>query len=156
MRILLVRPAADTVYMRALYKVINLEPLGLEYVAAGVSDKHEVQILDMTIQEDFDGLSEALTSFDPHIVGTTGYSCESRPVKRVHARAKEFNRDILTVAGGVHATVVTEDFNDPNIEVIVRGQGVFTFKEIDLHSFIRAGGIEVHYIIDSPGRDVVK
>jgi len=37
---------------------------------------------------------------------------------------------IFTVVGGHHATVVPEDFNLPQIDVIVMGEGVNAFKEV--------------------------
>ena len=41
MRILLVRVAADTRYMRAMYQVVRMEPLSLEYLGAAIKADHE-------------------------------------------------------------------------------------------------------------------
>jgi radical SAM superfamily enzyme YgiQ (UPF0313 family) len=48
---------------------------------------------------------------------------------------------VLTVVGGHHATVVPEDFASPDIDLIVMGEGVFTFKEI-VARFERGEGFE--------------
>jgi radical SAM superfamily enzyme YgiQ (UPF0313 family) len=43
---------------------------------------------------------------------------------------KEWNPKILTVVGGHHATIRPDDFLSSSIDLIVRGEGVFAFKEI--------------------------
>ena len=50
MRILLIEPAKSPVSM-AGEDVFLFEPLALEYVAAGVTDDHEVKILDQRIDD---------------------------------------------------------------------------------------------------------
>jgi len=39
MRILLVRPMTQTRYLQALYPVVKVEPLALEYIGAGGSEE---------------------------------------------------------------------------------------------------------------------
>jgi radical SAM superfamily enzyme YgiQ (UPF0313 family) len=133
MRILLVQPISNTRYMRALYPVFTAEPLALEYVAAGVSSEHDVKILDMRLENGYEGLQQALEGFEPDVVGTTALTCEANAAKRVHAYAKDFNSRILTVAGGIHATTAPDDYIDKNIDVVVIGEGTFTFKELVQH-----------------------
>jgi radical SAM superfamily enzyme YgiQ (UPF0313 family) len=103
------------------------EPLALEYIAAGVMENHDVEILDTRID---DSLTETLERFGPDIVGTTGYTIHLNNCKQILKTAKDFNDAILTVIGGHHATVRPEDFADTYIDIVVIGEGVFTFQEI--------------------------
>jgi radical SAM superfamily enzyme YgiQ (UPF0313 family) len=68
--------------------------------------------------------------FQPDIVGITGYTVHVNVVKKLFEEIKHWNQNTLTVVGGHHATVLPEDFNTPNIDLIVIGDGVFAFQEI--------------------------
>jgi radical SAM superfamily enzyme YgiQ (UPF0313 family) len=103
------------------------EPLALEYVAAGVAEGHDVRILDLRLEDD---LESALEGFRPHVVGITAYTVHVNSVRRLCDAIKRWNPAALTVVGGHHATVVPEDFATPSIDLIVLGEGVFTFREI--------------------------
>lgn len=103
------------------------EPLSLEYIAAGINNFCDVKLLDMRLEN---GFEELLKRFNPDMVGITAYTVDVNTVKRILKKVKEFNEKILTVVGGHHATVKPEDFFDKDIDLIVIGEGVFTFKEI--------------------------
>ncbi len=103
------------------------EPLELEYVAAGVLDKYNVRILDMRLDK---SLEKHLAEYAPDIVGLTSYTPQVYITKDLCKKIKAFKPDILTVVGGHHATLVPQDFCDPAIDVVVIGEGVFTFREI--------------------------
>ncbi len=102
------------------------EPLALEYLAAGVRKNHDVKIVDMRIEDDLDSV---LNSFHPDAVGITAYTVHVNVVKRLFEKIKKFNPEIFTIVGGHHATLVPEDFNAHTIDLIVMGEGVFTFRE---------------------------
>ena len=103
------------------------EPLALEYLASGVRDHHDVKILDMRLENDLDAV---LNSFKPDVVGITAYTVHVNVVKKLFEKIKKNNLEIFTVAGGHHATVIPEDFIVPCIDLIVIGEGVFTFREV--------------------------
>jgi radical SAM superfamily enzyme YgiQ (UPF0313 family) len=44
-------------------------PLGLDYVAASISKKHNVKIIDMNIVQNYENLSSEITAFNPDVVG---------------------------------------------------------------------------------------
>jgi radical SAM superfamily enzyme YgiQ (UPF0313 family) len=44
-------------------------PLGLDYVAASISEKHNVRIIDMNIVQNFENLSSEISAFNPEVVG---------------------------------------------------------------------------------------
>lgn len=103
------------------------EPLALEYLAAGVMPDHNVKILDMRLEKNFE---QVLTEFKPDIVGITAYTAHVNVVKNLFEQVKKYNSGVLTVIGGHHATVAPEDFISPYIDIIVMGEGVLPFREI--------------------------
>jgi radical SAM superfamily enzyme YgiQ (UPF0313 family) len=103
------------------------EPLALEYLASEVREHHDVKILDMRFENDMDTV---LNSFKPDVVGITAYTVHVNVVKKLFEKIKKYNSEIFTVVGGHHATVMPENFVIPFIDLIVIGEGVFTFKEV--------------------------
>lgn len=122
------------------------EPLALEYIGASVND-YEVKILDMRIERN---LRKILCNFQPQVVGITAYTVHVNVVKNIFKEIKKINRKILTVVGGHHATVSSCDFLDENIDIIVIGEGVPSFKEIiekfeNNKNFKDIAGIAINY-----------
>jgi radical SAM superfamily enzyme YgiQ (UPF0313 family) len=112
---------------------LHLEPLELEMVAAGVPLEDEVVIQDLSFEKDpVLGFQDKVRSFDPQIVGFTGYSSQSSLVKNLAALTKKINPKITTVVGGTHATIIPADYvkNGEGIDIIVRGEGGTAFAEI--------------------------
>lgn len=130
MRILLVRVAAETRYMKAMYRVVRMEPLSLEYLGAAVRADHDVKIVDMRLEGGWEGLRRTIEAFEPHVVGIGGDTCEANGCKKVLSIAKEIDRGILTVVGGIHATTMPSDFLHPAIDIVCINEGVFAFREI--------------------------
>ncbi len=126
MKILLVKPPTGEMVAPGDEVFMN-EPLELEYVAAGVSDRYDVRILDMRLDK---SLEKHLAEYAPDIVGLTSYTPQVYITKNLCKKIKAFNPDILTVVGGLHASLVPQDYCDRDINIIVRGEGVFTFREI--------------------------
>lgn len=126
MKILLIEPdKADVVIGGDDFSVY--EPLALEYIAAGVINDHEVKILDLRFENNLD---EVLEEFSPAVIGITAYTVHVNTVKVLFEKIKSWNPKVLTVVGGHHATIMPEDFISQHIDVIVIGEGVFTFREI--------------------------
>lgn len=125
MRILLVRPRPPK-HTLGLKNIMICEPLELEYLAAGVRD-HDVKIAD----EILGGRTlDIIGQFKPDVVGTSSYITGVNEVRRICREAKSYNPKIVTVVGGVHATVVPEDFCRPEIDIIVQGEGIETFRDV--------------------------
>lgn len=133
MKVLLIQPpSADPVSD----KIFMFEPLALEYLGAGLKlDGHTVELLDARLEPDIEA---AFRRFQPQVVGLTGYTSHLNIAKGIAARLKELFPALFVVVGGHHATVRAEDFNDPNVDVVVLGEGVFTLRE--LLNAIEAGG----------------
>lgn len=109
-------------------QIFLFEPLALEYLGASLKmDGHEVCLLDARLEPDMEG---AFGRFRPDLVALTGFTSHVNIIKDIARRLKGLNPDILTVVGGHHATVCPEDFNEPDIDMVLIGEGVFTLREI--------------------------
>ena len=140
MKILLVHPAVSP---RVSFQDFMLAPpLPLEILAACLPD-HDVRIVDLRC----DGvLTEELESFQPDVVGVTCITPEVYAAMDVMREAKAYNERILTVVGGIHASLVPEDFQKEFADVIVLGEGETPLPEILMchektESFERVHGI---------------
>lgn len=123
MRVLLVRPDPPP-YTIGLKDLMICEPLELEYVAAGIKG-HEVEIFDMILEKD---LPAKLRAFKPDVVGTSSYITGVNKVKAICRAAKRSAPGVLTIVGGVQATLVPGDLADPGVDIIVRGEGARTIS----------------------------
>ena len=125
---MLIQPPSSTAFMD---KVFMYEPLGLEYLGAGLKeDGHEVLLVDARLEPD---VETAFRSFQPDIVGLTGYTNHLTIVKNMAIRFKELDPKVYVIVGGHHATVRLKDYNIEAIDVVVLGEGVFTLREILNH-----------------------
>jgi len=128
MKVLLVYPdtSPESVIPR---KLINIEPLGLEYLAGAIPE-YEVEILDMKMENSWE---KRIEGFQPDVVGITGTVIHTHRMLEVLKKVKEFNRYTLTVVGGTHATLMPNDFNHPAVDVIIPGHRVLSFKKLLLN-----------------------
>lgn len=135
MRILLAQPAPFEKGRLGLENMIWMsEPVALTAIAGAVPG-HEVRILDMRIEE-ATVFADTLRTFRPDVVGVTSMTTDCYQAKALLYSAKRWSSDVLTVVGGHHPTLSTEEFFEPYIDVIVRGEGEHTFNEL-LTSFER-------------------
>ncbi len=132
MRILLVKPNPQLLVAKRLQEgFLHLEPLELEMVAGGLAPEDEVVIQDLSFEKDpVAGFLNKVRTFDPQIVGFTGYSSQSGMVKKLAAETKKINPGITTVVGGTHATIIPADYNTDGIDIIVRGEGGTAFRSL--------------------------
>jgi radical SAM superfamily enzyme YgiQ (UPF0313 family) len=105
------------------------EPVALTAVGSAIEDRHEVKILDMRLEPE-DALVRTLTSFRPHVVGTTSMTTDAYQAKAVLRTARSVCPDALTVVGGHHPTLTPEEFDVDYIDVIVQGEGEQTIRDI--------------------------
>ncbi len=132
LRILLVRPYQKLLVTKRLTGILNLEPLELEIVAAGVPADDQVYICDLFLEEKkpVKAFRKQLQEINPHIVGLTGYSTDSSVVKELAGFVKTHNASTVVIVGGIHATVVPSDYAIDEIDIIVRGEGGTVMGEI--------------------------
>lgn len=116
-KILLVRPPRIKQAV-TLGEFMYAEPIGLEIVYTVLKDSYNVQILDLMIQgEDFE---KTCKSFKPDVVGITSLCIDVKMVKEIAKRAKAFNKDIITIAGGTQAYLSPQSFFDDNIDHVFK------------------------------------
>jgi radical SAM superfamily enzyme YgiQ (UPF0313 family) len=133
MRVLLVKPHAQLlVPIRLQEGFLHLEPLELEIVAGGLSPEEEIKILDLGLakKDQFAVFEKTIQQWQPELVGFTGYSTNLSTIKKLAKAAKSLNSRIITVVGGIHATLLPKDFAVPEIDIIVRGEGGLVLREI--------------------------
>jgi radical SAM superfamily enzyme YgiQ (UPF0313 family) len=131
MRILLVKPKATLGTIRALERFQRLEPLELGYLAAVVPPEHDVRILDLRLARSAGrAFARALGDFQPDLVGLSGYTHEASEVKRLARSVRRLSPAAFVVVGGHHATVAPRDFDLPEIDAVVRGEGCGPFAAL--------------------------
>ncbi|MCD4748026.1 MAG: B12-binding domain-containing radical SAM protein [Thermoanaerobaculales bacterium] len=131
MKILLIKPKARLGSILGLQAFQLLEPLELGYLAAAVSPKHDVRILDLRLARFGNrALKRAVQTFGPDLVGLTGYSHEGSIVKELARRIRRLLPLGKIVVGGHHATVAPEDLDIEEIDAIVRGEGCGPFRSL--------------------------
>jgi radical SAM superfamily enzyme YgiQ (UPF0313 family) len=114
------RPHKDTVNLQSF---MICEPLELEYLAARAEQLgHKADIVDLILESR--PLEHFLTLKHYDVIGFTGYLPHVRIIKDLAAAAKNCCPDIVTLAGGVHAEVVPEDFADTCLDFIMRGNAL--------------------------------
>ncbi|MGB5158877.1 B12-binding domain-containing radical SAM protein [Desulfobacterium sp. N47] len=144
MKILLVKPYPELLVAKRLQEgFLHLEPLELEIVAGGVSREDEVFILDLSIESNpLEFFLNELVRISPDMVGFSGYSTNVDVIKKLAKMVRNYDQYIITCVGGVHATLLPQDYAVDQIDIIVRGEGGTVIKEM-LRRFKK--GETLHY-----------
>jgi radical SAM superfamily enzyme YgiQ (UPF0313 family) len=103
----------------------RMEPLALEYVAA-CFPASEVSIRDLRIEPD---LIKHLKEIKPALVGITGYTCHANTMLLLASEIKKYDPAIIVMAGGIHASIRPQDFDVPEIDYVVIGEGTSVISE---------------------------
>ena len=105
------------------------EPLELEYISSAlVKEGHTVDLIDMLLEKK--SIKYFLKKKKYDIVCMTSYITTCGVVKEYSKIIKEFNSNIITVVGGVHAEVVPNDFTCKYIDYILWANGVKTLIDL--------------------------
>lgn len=148
MRILLINPPRsmkNKVYDYApedakqyVHRKLIGPPLGLLTIAAACNKDYDVDVIEMKAFYDLnpegpgieDYTLEHLKRFKPDIVGVTFIASEFPYGIKIFKTVKKYNKNILTVAGGLHATIYTQGFNDESVDIVCPGRAVKNFLKI--------------------------
>ena len=125
MRILLVRPPVPK-HTIGLKHIMICEPLELEYIAANLNE-HHLMIFDHLVEK---GFKKRFTNFNPDVVVSSCYKTGTNEVIKIFRYVKSINPKCITIVGGVHATLVPEDFADISVDIVGIGDGTFLLAEI--------------------------
>jgi hopanoid C-3 methylase len=131
LRIFLVKPHSYLLVAKRLNDFLHLEPLELEIVAGGIPAEDSAWICDMTLEEKpMEVFLRRLDEIRADVIGFTGYSNQSARVKELAHLVKEKYPSTIVVVGGIHATISPVDYAADDIDIIVRGEGGTTFREV--------------------------
>ena len=128
MRVLLIRP--PDLSLGKLKKVGGVvHPLNLVYLATYIAANHEVKILDLEVEK-LGGheLSEQIRKINPDIVGITVVTAHYKNAVEISNIAKQLGKTVIW--GGPHATVLPGKCLRNNVDLVVRGEGEFTFENV--------------------------
>ena len=106
-------------------------PLALEYIAAYVEDIADVIILDSKARNlSLKQVKKEILNFKPDVVGLTVPVTSAINDVLLYAKiARECGA--VTVLGGWHPTLAVEQtLSSPWVDIVVRGEGEFTFREL--------------------------
>ncbi len=106
-------------------------PLALEYIAAYVEDLVDIMILDTKAANlSLKQTKEKIEEFKPDLVGLTVPVTSAIDTVLSYAKIAKHS-GCTTVIGGWHPTLaVDRTLSSPWIDILVRGEGEFTFREL--------------------------
>ncbi len=113
-------------------------PLGLLTVASAVGDGHDVSLLELKGEYDLHPDAGPMTELvrrhleetRPEVVGVTFIASEHPAGMEILREVKRFDPEILTVAGGLHAILCPEHFDDPAVDVVSVSQAAQVFRQV--------------------------
>jgi len=111
-------------------------PYNLCLLASMIKDISDVKILDANIDNlTQDDLKDKIKEYNPDVVGITILMDQYGKAGHITGKiVKEINEDIITIFGGVYATVNSEHvMEDKNIDIVVIGEGEYILRELMLY-----------------------
>ena len=124
MKILFVRPAFPATAF--VNRIAVCEPLELELLAASVKSSHDVELLDMRVDER--SLTEIISLAQPQVVAFSGYTMDVPAINQLAATVKKLSSEIIVVVGGEHASHLPDDFGEA-IDHVFQNNALLTFPD---------------------------
>ena len=111
-----------------VHKKLIGPPLGLLTIAS-VLKNHDVELLETKGEYDLNPdapqlevlVRQYLKKFTPDLVGVTFIASEFKAGIKIFETVKTFNPSIITVAGGLHATLCPNDFKSQFTDIVIPG-----------------------------------
>ena len=132
MRILLALPPES--HECEIYRITGIKapPLGLGYIASILESLgHKVTIVDSpTLNISVKDFIHKVKEFRPDIIGLSIQTPLAPKAYKTAGILKEEFNDIIIIAGGVHPTFMYKEALSNNIDIVVRGEGEETIKEL--------------------------
>jgi anaerobic magnesium-protoporphyrin IX monomethyl ester cyclase len=129
MRVLLLHPARND----SIDRLVRLPPLGLAAVGGSLRPAgHDVRLIDAAVEPHWESrLGETLSAWRPQAVGISASTAVATQAHDLAARVKAADPRIVTIVGGVHATLFpAEVLREPSVDVVVHGEGERTAVEL--------------------------
>lgn len=129
---------ADGQAAKFIHRKLIGPPLGLLTLAAALKENHDVDLLEMKGEYDLipdspppeKMVRDFLDYARPQLVGVTFIASEFPAGMHIFRLVKEYDPNIITVAGGLHATLCPEHFSDPCVDIVSAGPGARALREI--------------------------
>jgi hopanoid C-3 methylase len=123
---------------RFVHKKLIGPPLGLLTLAAGLRGLHDIEILDMKGEYDLDPgapppdvlVRRWVERLQPDIVGVTFIASEYPAGMEILRAVKAVHPAMPTIAGGLHAMLCPEAFDDPAVDVLYMTQSGGGFLQL--------------------------
>jgi anaerobic magnesium-protoporphyrin IX monomethyl ester cyclase len=126
MKVLLIQPRIETVY-----KTVNFPPMGISYIAS-VLREHDisVSVFDMRLKNyDRERLASIIKKDKPGIVGISSTTFGFNEAINLAQFIKNISKDIITVMGGPHASIMPEE-SAKFFDYVVVGEGEYTVLDM--------------------------
>jgi radical SAM superfamily enzyme YgiQ (UPF0313 family) len=111
-----------------LQHLMIVEPLELEILATLIKAEHNVRIVDMILEKR--NINDFINDFNPDVLCLTGYITHIPVIIQYCVAAKMINKNIITVAGGVHIEKFPEDINHEAIDYRVVRNATRSFPQL--------------------------
>ncbi len=130
MKVLFIRPkpSPETI---GLQHLMIVEPLELEILATLIRKNNEVKIVDMILEKE--DLSYFINEYNPDVLCLTGYITHLPVIINYCKIAKQVNKNIITIVGGVHVEKFPEDADDEAVDYRVVRNAAIAFPELINH-----------------------
>lgn len=127
-RVLLIRPAPSF----EQFGDDSFMPLGIAYIAAVLEKNgHEVRVLDLLVDKKTEEqVLDFVSSFNPSHIGFTAVTPVIIPAYELCRVIKKKFPQIITVAGGPHASALPEECVEKGFDFAVIGEGEETIAEL--------------------------
>lgn len=110
---------------------IQIEPLGIEYIGAVLSKEgYKVTVLCRNNNQSTEEFAREILANAPDIVGLSVLTYNFDIARDLSRAIKTESPKTLTVFGGYHPTSMPQIVKDGNIDVVVIGEGEYTFLEL--------------------------
>jgi radical SAM superfamily enzyme YgiQ (UPF0313 family) len=106
-------------------------PLALLFASSLVEKDYEVKIIDQRLDKNWENSLRKELNSSPLCVGTTAMTGKQIKFALDALKIVKIESKIPTVLGGVHASLLPEQtLANPNIDIVVQGEGEITFYEL--------------------------
>jgi len=135
MKVLLINPPADLKKTLGTFDKVAQSatpPISLGYLAAVLLEEGiDVKVVDAYAERiGLEEVLEKVRAYMPDFIGISCLTSNAYICHRIAKKIKDFNKEIKIIFGGVHAALMpNEVMNNESIDVVIRGEGEYSFLE---------------------------
>jgi len=125
-------PPLGLAYLGAVLEKHNIETKVVDCLMEGWDRKVDISNQTVRIGLSDDRIKEVIKDFAPDIVGINNlFTKQKDNAHRIFALAKGISKDIITISGGAHPTVLPDAvLGDANVDYVVLGEGEKTLLDL--------------------------